>query len=174
MTLMDADNRYGAVSRALHWSMALLLLGMLASELWFEVLEHRLSGADLMALHQSLGVVLLVLVIVRVGWRWLNRSRLAVPAHWALAAKAGHVVLYLLMLLMPLSGLAIAIGEGDSVALFGWTLLDAGSEIAWLEDSGENLHKILANVFWLMIGLHVAAALIHQHLLDDKVLKRMA
>ena len=43
MTMMDTENRYGAVARALHWSMAVLLLIMLASEVWFEALEHSLS-----------------------------------------------------------------------------------------------------------------------------------
>ncbi len=61
MTLMDVDDRYGAVSRAVHWIMAVLLLVMLASEVWFEALEHSLSEASLMAWHQSLGLTIFVL-----------------------------------------------------------------------------------------------------------------
>lgn len=49
MTLMDTENRYGAVSRAIHWIMAGLLLVMLASEVWFEALEHSVPEATLMA-----------------------------------------------------------------------------------------------------------------------------
>jgi len=72
MTLMDADNRYGAVSRAVHWIMAVMLLVMLASEVWFEALEHTLSDASLMAWHQTLGLTIFGLVIFRGLWRWLN------------------------------------------------------------------------------------------------------
>lgn len=115
MTLMDADDRYGAVSRAVHWIMAVLLLVMLASEVWFEALEHSLSEASLMAWHQSLGLTIFGLVIFRGLWRWLNRARLSPAAHWATMAKLGHLALYALMILMPLSGLATSLGEGDPV-----------------------------------------------------------
>lgn len=174
MTLMDAENRYGGVSRALHWLMAALLLFMLASEVWFEALEDSLSEHSLMVWHQSLGLTLLGLMAFRGLWRWLNRSRLSPPAHWATMAKLGHFALYTLMILLPLSGLATAVGEGDTVTFFGWTIFASGPEIEWLEDSGEDVHETLANLLWLMIGLHVAAALTHQYLLKDRELKRMA
>ncbi|MHA7923769.1 MAG: cytochrome b [Marinobacter sp.] len=174
MTLMDADNRYGAVSRAVHWIMAVLLLVMLASEVWFEALEHSLSEASLMAWHQSLGLTIFGLVIFRGLWRGLNRSRLSPPAHWTAMAKLGHIALYALMILMPLSGLATSLGEGDPVTFFGWTVFGYGPEAEWLEESGEDVHEILANVLWVMIGVHVAAALAHQYLLGDRIMKRMA
>lgn len=174
MTLMDAENRYGAVSRAVHWTMAVLLLLMLASEVWFEALEDSLSEASLMAWHQSLGLALFGLVLFRGLWRWLNRSRLTPPAHWATMARLGHIALYALMILMPLSGLATSLGEGDPVTFFGWMLSGSGPEVEWLEESGEDVHEVLANVLWLMIGIHVAAALAHQYLLGDRIMKRMA
>ena len=122
MTMMDTENRYGAVARALHWSMAVLLLIMLASEVWFEALEQSVSERSLMGLHQSLGLTLFALVLFRGLWRWLNRSRVQPPAHWAMMARLGHLALYALMILMPLTGLATSLGEGESVTFFGWTL----------------------------------------------------
>mgnify|MGYP005849879377 CR=1 FL=1 len=174
MTLMDAESRYGAVSRAVHWIMAILLLAMLGSEVWFEALEDTLSEASLMAWHQSVGLSLFGLVVFRGLWRWLNRSRLKPPAHWATMAKLGHFALYALMILMPLSGLVTALGDGDTVTFFGWTVFASGPEVEWLEDSVEDVHEFLANVMWLMIGLHVVAALAHQYLLGDRIMKRIA
>jgi cytochrome b561 len=173
MALMDAENRYGAVSRAVHWIMAVLLLVMLASEVWFEALEDTLSEAALVAWHQSLGLSIFGLVIFRGLWRWLNRSRLAAPARWATMAKLGHIALYALMILMPLSGLAASLGEGNPVTFYGWTVFGYGPEVEWLEDSGGEVHEVLGNVLWLMIGVHVAAALAHQFLLGDRIMKRM-
>ncbi len=89
-------------------------------------------------------------------------------------AKLGHLALYALMILMPLSGLATSLGEGDPVTFFGWTVFGYGPETEWLEESGEDVHGLLANVLWVMIGLHVAAALAHQYLLGDRIMKRMA
>lgn len=164
MTLMDGGDRYGLVSRGLHWIMAALLLIMLSSEVWFEAFEHTWSEYTLMAWHQSLGIAIFGLLVVRVLWRWLNRSRVAPPARWATMAKLGHRALYALMLLMPLSGLLTAAGEGDSVTFLGWTLLNAGPEVEWLEEGAEEVHETLATVFWFMIAGHVAAALAHQFL----------
>lgn len=173
MTLMDAENRYGAVSRSVHWVMAALLLIMLGSEVWFEALENSLPEAYLMAWHQSIGLSLLALVAFRGFWRLLNKGRIRPPAHWATAARWGHWVLYALMAIMPLSGLVTVWGEGDGVTAFGWTLLAAGPEVEWLEESGEEVHEALASVLWLVIALHVAAALAHGYLLKDRGLKRM-
>ena len=173
MTLMDAENRYGAISRAVHWIMAALLLVMLASEVWFEALEHSLPEASVMAWHQSLGLAIFGLLVFRGLWRWLNRSRLTPPPHWATMARFGHIVLYALMILMPLSGLATSLGDGDTVTFFGWTVFSSGPEMEWLEDSAEDMHEALANVLWIMIALHVIAALVHQYLLDDRIMKRM-
>ncbi|KEF31356.1 MAG: cytochrome b [Gammaproteobacteria bacterium] len=174
MSMMDADNRYGAVSRALHWSMAILLLVNLSSEVWFEALEHRWSDSDLMAWHQTLGLTVFGLLLFRLAWRWVNRSKISMPENWARMAKIGHLALYGLMILMPLSGLATSLGEGDPVSLFGWMVFAPGPEMEWLEDAGEEIHEVLATVFWAAIGIHVAAALAHQFWLGDRVMKRMA
>lgn len=174
MSMMDAENRYGAVSRALHWSMAILLLVNLSSEVWFEALEHSRSEADLMVWHQTLGIAVFGLLLVRIAWRWLNHSKISLPENWARVARLGHFVLYGLMVFMPLSGLAVSLGEGDPVSFFGWMIFTPGPETEWLEEVGEDLHEALATGFWVMIGLHVAAALVHQYWLGDRVMKRMA
>lgn len=174
MTMLDSENRYGVVSRGLHWVMAILLLVMLSTEVWFEGLEHQVREADLMVWHQTLGLIIFALVLFRALWRWLNRSRLAPPAHWATMARLGHIALYALMILMPLSGVATSLGEGDPVSFFGLMVFAPGPEIEFLEEVGEDLHEVLANVLWVMIGVHVAAALAHQLWLGDRLMKRMA
>ncbi|MFE8070795.1 cytochrome b [Marinobacteraceae bacterium S3BR75-40.1] len=174
MTLMDADNRYGAVSRLLHWLMAALLLAMLTSEWWFEAFEHTASEGTLMGWHQSVGLLIFGLMLFRIVWRGLNHGRVAPPAHWATAARLGHLALYALMILMPLSGLITSWGEGHAVHFFGTTLIAPGPEMEWLEEGGEEVHEALATVLWIMIGLHVAAALAHQYLMGDRTLRRMA
>ena len=68
MHWLDTEHRYGAVSRALHWSMALLVLLMLGSDWWMEAFEG-LGEAAAMTLHQSLGMTLLALLAFRLAWR---------------------------------------------------------------------------------------------------------
>ncbi|MBB3189678.1 cytochrome b [Halomonas cerina] len=73
MNWLDTEHRYGPVSRALHWSMALLVLLMLGSDWWME----GLGEAAAMDLHQSIGLALLALLAFRLAWRAVNRGRLA-------------------------------------------------------------------------------------------------
>ncbi|SFM32219.1 cytochrome b [Marinobacter zhejiangensis] len=173
MSLMETEHRYGVVSKTLHWLMAALLLIMLASDVWFEAFEHSISEHTLMGWHQSIGALLFGLVLFRGFWRWLNRNRLAPHAQWATLAKWGHFALYAAMVLMPLSGVITVLGEGDALTLFGLTVVPAGPEVEWMEDIGEDVHESLASVLWVMIGLHVAAALVHQYWVGDRTLKRM-
>ncbi|QOR38057.1 cytochrome b [Billgrantia diversa] len=173
MNWLDTENRYGLVSRTLHWTMTLLVLLMLASDWWMEALED-LGKSNLMGLHKSIGVLLLVLLAFRLAWRWHNHGRLAPPVHWRRAARLGHLAIYGLLLAIPLSGLLTALGSGHGVAFFGLPLISAGPEIEWLEEAAEETHEVLANLMWLMIGGHVIAALAHQWWLGERSLKRMA
>ncbi|TLF52060.1 cytochrome b [Halomonas urmiana] len=172
MNWLDTEHRYGAVSRALHWSMALIVLLMLGSDWWMEAFEG-LGEAAAMSLHQSIGMTLLALLVFRLAWRAVNRGRPAPPAHWRLAAKLGHLALYALLLVIPLSGLLTAIGSGEGVALFGAPLVAADGEIEWLEEAFEETHEVLVNLLWFAIAGHVLAALAHQWWLGERSLQRM-
>ncbi|MDR9440714.1 MAG: cytochrome b [Halomonas sp.] len=172
MNWLDTEHRYGLVSRALHWSMALLVLLMLGSDWWMEGFEG-LGEAAAMDLHQSMGLTLLSLLAFRLAWRAVNRGRPAVLAHWRLAARLGHLALYALLLIIPLSGLFAAWGSGEGVTLFGAPLIAAGAEIEWLEEAFEETHELLANLLWFVIAGHVLAALAHQWWLGERSLQRM-
>lgn len=172
MNWLDSDQRYGAVSRAIHWSMATLLILMLGTE-WLADLAG-VSEREAMMLHKSIGLLLLGLLVFRLLWRRVNHGRLEDHAHWKWAARLGHLALYAAMLLIPLSGLLTAAGSGHGVDFFGLPLIAPGAEIEWLEEAAEETHEVLANLLWLLIGGHVVASLAHQFWLRDHTLKRMA
>lgn len=172
MNVLDTQDRYGAVSRAIHWSMAVLLILMLASDWLMEAFEG-LGESQLMGLHKSIGLLLVGLLLFRLAWRWVNRGRPAAPSHWQRAARLGHLALYSLMVLIPVSGLLAAWGSGHGVAFFGLPLISSGGEIEWLEDAAEETHEVVANLLWLVIGGHVLAALAHQFWLGDRTLQRI-
>lgn len=172
MNWLDSEQRYGAVSRAIHWSMATLLILMLGTE-WLAELVG-MSEREAMALHKSVGVLLLGLLVFRLLWRRINHGKLEAQAHWKWAARLGHWALYGMMLLIPVSGLLVALGSGHGVEFFGLPLIASGAEIEWLEEAAEETHEVLANLLWLLIAGHVVASLAHQFWLRDHTLKRMA
>lgn len=173
----DTGLRYGLVTRMFHWTMAFLICwqfsGMVIGALFGRsALTDMLNGT-----HGSLGVTILVLAILRALWGLYNlRDR---PAHennlLGFAARAGHVVLYLLMIAVPGLALLRAIGGNRGLTLWGIQFIEAGGErIEWMTAPASLLHGTLAWIMLAMIGGHIAMAIIHKHVWKDDVVRRMA
>lgn len=171
----DTQSRYGLLSRALHWLMALLILIQLLKfgdriadgEHWI--------GQTLVPTHGSLGALILALVVLRALWAWSQRTRR--PDHEGpvrLLVTGGHGMLYLSMLLLPVTGMLYVLGLGYSVKVFGLELIaGSGTETAWMIALGK-LHSPIAWLLLAMVLGHVAAALYHHFVLRDGTLRRMA
>ena len=171
--LHDSPERYGVVTRLLHWSMAVLVL------LQFVKFFERLDGeggplvAAITGWHTSIGTLLLVLVVVRIAWAFLQRQRRPVndPA-LAIFVTAGHVALYVALLALPILGLLFMLGGGYGHAAFGIGLFPPGDEVRWARVWG-SLHSPLAWLLAIALVVHVLAALYHHLVRKDGVLRRM-
>ena len=150
-------DRYDPVSQALHWATAALVLASFALALW----PGLVQGSS--ALHKSLGLALLVVVPLRLGWRMSVGRGGARPGSEgaAAAAKAVHVMLYAMLMAVPLLGWLHLNSKGIGASMFGLhlpMLADADRELA---------PALLRAKRWLSygllgaIGLHAAAALAH-------------
>lgn len=173
----DTPERYGRVSRLFHWAVAALILWQLGGM----VLKTILGRTPLMAFwvgsHQSVGVLVFVLILLRAGWALRQRRRR--PAHgggWiGRAATAGHGALYLLMLVVPTLAVLRMIGSGRPVVLWGVTLSEGGgAPVAWMTAPANLLHGTLAWLLLVLIVGHVAMVAVHRLLWKDDVLGRMA
>lgn len=181
---------WGLPARILHWSMAILIVAMLAVG-WYMV--NVLTPADLMLrfqltqTHKSFGFVVFALALVRVLWRLANPT--PVPpagsalehavAHWA------HRALYALMLLLPLTGwlMASASPLNDAGAypmqirnmVFGlFELPDpVAPGSATLEAVFKVMHLAAAIAMAALLLAHAAAALFHHLVRRDRTLSRM-
>lgn len=104
-----ADRPYTRVAAALHWTIAILIITNLAVAWWMEGLEEPYRTL-VVRLHQSSGITVLILTVIRIGWRLTHRPppldvRLT-PAERS-AASVAHLAFYLAMLALPLSGWAL-------------------------------------------------------------------
>ncbi|MFA7440982.1 MAG: cytochrome b [Sphingomonadaceae bacterium] len=170
----DSTQRYGNVTRFLHWAMALLIV------LQFLKLGDRIDdgehwvGQTIVPWHISIGLLLLTLVVLRLLWALAQRRQR--PGHvgfQAFLVKAGHFLLYVCMFLMPLTGLAAMLGGGYGLSAFGITLVaETGVETPWLADIGE-LHEIIAFAFLALAVGHIVMALYHHFVRRDGLLLRM-
>ena len=173
--IADPAERYNSIARALHWIIAVLIIGNIAGGLLHDALE---DVVNLMPIHKASGMTVLALSVVRIAWRLTWRA----PAHPAgmsaldvLAAKATHLVFYGLMLAMPLTGWIMSSAGKYPLSWFG--LFDLPKLPVTREDVlygiAHDGHELLGWLFAALAVLHIAAALRHHSLLRDRVLERM-
>src|SRR5262245_57020657 len=108
MTDTARQQRYTSVAIALHWTIALLIIGMIAFG-W--ILEDMAGGpgsakTSLIQVHKSVGITILLLSVARIVWRLMNPPPPEPPMpHWQkLLATSVHILLYVLIIAMPLTG----------------------------------------------------------------------
>jgi len=126
--------------------------------------------------HVSIGSLILVVMVLRIIWAIRQRHDRPLappPPLMAFLAKAGHFLLYAGLILMPLTGISIMIGEGYGLTVFGVELLPGGAKIAWLSALGRAVHSPVAWLLMIMIAGHAGMALVHHFVRKDGVLRRM-
>lgn len=169
----DTKEGYGTVSRVFHWGMAFLILWQLLkiSER-IEDGEHWV-GQTLVAWHVSIGTLIFILVVPRLIWAIRQRhNRPDQDPAMAFFVTAGHALLYLVMLLMPITGILYLIGGGYPWEAFGIQLMAEGEETPWMQSVGE-LHSPLAWFLLVLIIGHIGIALWHHFIVKDDVMRRM-
>lgn len=171
--------RYDTTARSLHWLTVLLIAIMFVlgismvylvpdSDPW----SHRLFNT-----HESLGVVLLLMMLARLAYRWGHPPAPlpgSVPRIFHQVGHANHVLLYTLLLLQPVVGLLRDNADGFQVTWFELVTLPS------VIGKNEALAHALSTVHWygavliaLLIGAHIGGALFHAVVRRDGVLQRM-
>jgi cytochrome b561 len=179
MPLRSTEQGWGALVRAFHWLIAALIITQ--GVIGLSMVQMGLTPAKVrvFALHKSIGITILALVLLRIAWR-LSERRPADPAampRWQTgAARAMHLALYVLILAIPLSGWWFNSASNAPLVWFGWfdlPSLTGGLDRVW-KPRALLLHQAL---FWILVALlvlHVGAALWHHFRQRDDVLRRMA
>lgn len=176
MSLRSNARQWGTVARSFHWITALLILGNGLFGLLLDLASNPMQKINWLALHKSIGLTVLALFLLRLLWRAVDRrpEEDAAPRWQQLAAHGVHLVLYLLIALIPLSGWWLNSVAGKPLQFFKMFNLPAIA--AANDDLKHQVHAIHEYLFWflvLVLVLHVGGALKH-HLVDrDNTLRRM-
>ena len=179
---------YGGTAKLLHWLIATFVIALLSVGLTMTRITDLQLKYELYQLHKSMGVTVLGLMMLRVVWRLAVKPP-ALPLQMAAwergAAQKTHLLLYVLLLTMPLTGWATV-----SAALppFNFPTL-LYTSIQWphipfieqltldqkktVEPTLKNVHAALGWTLLVLVGLHIAAALRHGFILKDGIMLRM-
>lgn len=169
--------RYTVLAKTLHWALAALILGLLCLGFYMGKMEFSSTKMTVIMLHKSFGMTVLGLVILRIIWRFVRPppAPLASHAHWEkILSKTVHLLLYLAMIGMPISGWIMTSAAEYPVNFFGLfdipMIAPKDEGIAGL--AGE-IHAYFAFMLYAAIGLHFLGAAKH-HIVDkDLTLRRM-
>lgn len=166
---------YDRVTRLLHWlAAALVLLAWALMEMKDLFPKGGEGRRGVALLHYQTGLLALVLLVARLPWRWLHPVAELDAARWAKRiAGATKAALYVLLLLVPLSGLAALQAKGEAVALLGVPLPDLFSWLAPYRKAVKEAHEILSNTLLVLSIAHAGAALWHHFAVRDATLARM-
>ncbi|MDQ1153358.1 cytochrome b [Brevundimonas sp. SORGH_AS_0993] len=173
----EPRNRYSTVSLLMHWGIALAVLIQILLITAHENTEGPMSSEFVM-LHKSLGLTILVLTLARIGWRMAHpaiRLPAELPVWQRIAARATHVLFYLALIFIPMTGWVASSAAGRDIVWFGlfsWPLLPVGGGRETAR-SLMGLHGLAVKGLYVLIALHVLAALKHQFIDRDNVLHRM-
>lgn len=191
MKWKNTTDQYGFIAKTLHWLTAILFLGSYISVYyrhWFTEAKTPENWTALQ-LHLSFGVSIGVIVVLRLIWRIMNEYPKEEPGtvieHQA--ARWGHRLLYLMMIVMPITGY---IGTGVATDYFFvfeipkfqdtymYPLLVEhmlGIDFETFEEPIDFFHKDIMGAWlvWILIAGHIVAALYHHFVKKDRTLKKM-
>ena len=169
--------RYGGVAQLFHWATAMLvLIAFIYGPGGPEDRVYALARDPERRLHETLGLCVIALVVLRVLWRLIDQRPAAPPmARWMhQSSRVVQGLLYLLMFAVPLTAIAGAWLGGHPLTVLG------GVDIpSWVRESHDvgvtlaELHGWLGDAILWLAGLHAAAAIYHHLFLRDAVLVSM-
>jgi cytochrome b561 len=178
MALQDSLDRFGWVTKRLHWTVAILFLGQY---LWIGLKKYILPKKSawglflLVSLHKPVGVCIIFFGAFFIVWRLLNRHPVAVPmVSWELLViRCVQGCLFLGMLLVPLTGWVMSSAGGYPVHLFGFSLPLLVAKNKVMATQWHTYHTWVAYGLAGLIGLHICGGLKHHFYDKDDTLKRM-
>lgn len=177
MNLKNTTHHFGWVSIGIHWLMAAGLLGIYFLGLYMVTLDYYDTWYHKgPVLHKEIGIILTLAIIFRLFWTYSHTRPVPIETQqWRrLLAKLAHLSLYLITLLLMISGYLISTSKGQAIDVFSIIEVPA-TFIVSIEQSEflGHAHDILASLFILMVALHTTAALLHHFIFKDNTLKRM-
>lgn len=181
MQWLNSRSRYGFIAASLHWIIVAIII---AQYFLAEAAEEQQDGPagvfTAASIHNSLGIVVLALALLRILWRAVElppAAPVTMKSYEIALARTVHVAFYFLLFAIPLSGWALATADDQPLSFFGLfdlPQLRIGAQLGTLgEEQLEDVHEILFNILLGLALLHVAAALKHHFFDHDGVLRSM-
>lgn len=178
MIIKNTNSKYGLISKLFHWLSALVIIGLYIMGKWMEDLDYYSQWyTDAPFWHKSIGIMLLSLTILRLGWKFSTLSPEPIKRHNKTIKKISHIthyLMYILLFVAMLSGYLISTADGRGIEVFNLFILPSiGELIPNQEDVAGEVHELATNGVILLAIIHIIGALKHHFFDKDETLIRM-
>lgn len=174
----NTSQAYGVIAIALHWLVAIVVLGLFALGLWMVGLTYYDTWyRTAPSIHKGVGVLLFLVLSLRLLWRLVNPKPEPEPGLGPFERRASAVVhglLYLLLFAVMASGYLISTADGRSIDVFG--LFQVPATLIGLPNQADlagDVHLALAITVIVLASIHALASLKHHFIDRDRTLLRM-
>jgi cytochrome b561 len=176
MRWRNSEQAYGGVAVTAHWVTVVCVIFAWCIGTFLSDFARGPVRDGALFVHMTLGLTILACLVIRLVWRFVDPPPPAIASGWlGGAGKAGHFLLYALLIVTPILGIVVQLARGQPLPLFG--IFDIPSPWAFDRDFFRKiigLHQLAANTLGIVAILHAALALVHQVALRDGTLARMA
>ena len=166
LTAKNESNRYGKVSRMLHWTIAILFISLIPMGIFASMIPEDTEYRNAYyVVHKTIGVTVFLLVIVRLIWNRLSRRPSldsALNSREEKLAHRAHNTLYFMMLAIPITGFMMTSYHGYETYFFFWEMQPLWEQSEIYQVWG-GFHKyLLPYLLYIVLGAHILGALKHQ------------
>jgi cytochrome b561 len=175
---MGQEEKYTRVAIVLHWLLAIALIAQIVLGFWMGDIPKDPPGirAQWFNLHKSIGILLAVLIAIRLIWRFMHRPPelpAALNAVQQRLTHLGHAALYILMVIVPVSGFVGSSFTQYPIKFFGMALPRLWEASADLKEVFAEIHESSVFIFMVLVAGHIVAAIWHA-VAKDGVMQRMS
>ena len=174
----NTNENYGLVSKLLHWLSAISVFAMFGVGFWMVGLTYYSQWYQKAPhWHESVGILLLCATLIRLLWRQFSVKPQVTLSHTIIEKRASsvtHIVIYILLFSLFISGYLISTADGRAIDVFNWfSVAGLGELIENQEDLAGLVHEYIAYFLIALSLVHGAGAVKHHVIDKDRTLMRM-
>src|SRR4051812_9712903 len=174
---MQSPTRYTTTARVLHWVVAVTVVGQLTLGFWMKTLPNTTGvQAQWFNLHKSIGITLGCIILLRLAWRLTHPAPPlpeTIPAWQRKTAKIVHALLYVCLVVIPVSGFVGSSVTKYPIKFFGHALPKWLPESPAVKELCSQIHLTAVGIFIVLAAIHIGKVLKHLLLDRDEVFSRM-
>lgn len=174
--IKNTDKKYGIISKIFHWVSAVFIFAMFGLGYWMVELTYYSEWYRTAPhIHKSVGILIFGFIILRLLWKIINKTTKYLGKNSEiLIAKIVHNLIYVLLIVIFLSGYLISTADGRGIEIFNWFVIPSIGEFFKNQESiMGSIHKYSTYFLMFLVLLHALAALKHHFIDKDDTLKKI-